>query len=76
MATLETPDCLACHPVHTPLKISYPITQVKEVCAGCHGEALQLLQARQTKHSALTCAKMASKPWAIACLSGLPWRTA
>ena len=57
MATLETPDCLACHPVHTPLRISYPITQNKEVCAGCHDEAYQLLQARVTKHSALTCAE-------------------
>jgi predicted CXXCH cytochrome family protein len=57
MAVLETPDCLACHPVHTPLKISYPTTQSKEVCAGCHENAYQLLQDYQTKHSALTCAK-------------------
>jgi predicted CXXCH cytochrome family protein len=57
LAALETVDCLACHPVHTPLNISYPVTQGKEVCAGCHGEAYQLLQANQTKHSALTCAK-------------------
>jgi len=57
MALLETPDCLACHPVHTPLRISYPVTQGKEVCAGCHEDAFQLLQARETKHTALTCAK-------------------
>jgi hypothetical protein len=57
LASLETPDCLACHPVHTPLRISYPIGQAKEVCAGCHEEAFQLLQARITKHSALTCAE-------------------
>jgi predicted CXXCH cytochrome family protein len=57
MVVLETPDCLACHPVHTPLKISYPLTQAKEVCAGCHDQAYQLLQERQTKHSVLTCAK-------------------
>jgi predicted CXXCH cytochrome family protein len=57
MAVLETPDCLACHPVHTPLNISYPVTQAKEVCAGCHDQAYHLLQARETKHSALTCAK-------------------
>jgi hypothetical protein len=43
--------------VHTPLKISYPLTQAKEVCAGCHEDAYELLQARQTKHSAFTCAK-------------------
>lgn len=57
MATLDTPDCLACHPVHTPLRISYPLTQAKEVCAGCHDEAYRLLQVRETKHSALTCAE-------------------
>jgi predicted CXXCH cytochrome family protein len=57
MVVLDTPDCLACHPVHTPLNISYPQTQGKEVCAGCHEEAFDLLQARQTKHSAFTCAK-------------------
>ena len=58
MTVLETPDCLGCHTnPHTPLRISYPITQGKEVCAGCHEEPFQLLQARETKHSALTCAK-------------------
>jgi hypothetical protein len=57
MAVLETPDCLACHPVHTPLRISYPISQGKGVCAGCHDEAFGLLEARVTKHSALTCAE-------------------
>ena len=57
MAALTTPDCLACHPVHTPLNITYPVTQGKEVCAGCHDQAYNLLEARETKHSALTCAK-------------------
>lgn len=57
MAILTTPDCLACHPVHTPLRISYPVTQGQEVCAGCHGEPFRLLQVRETKHTALTCAK-------------------
>jgi predicted CXXCH cytochrome family protein len=57
MASLTTPDCLGCHPVHTPLNISYPVTEAKEVCAGCHDQAYNLLQARQTKHSALTCAE-------------------
>ena len=57
MAVLATPDCLACHPVHTPLNISYPVTQDKVVCAGCHDQAYNMLQARETKHSALTCAE-------------------
>lgn len=50
-------DCLACHPVHTPLQISYPLTQNKEVCGGCHEDPYNQLAAKQTKHSALTCAK-------------------
>jgi hypothetical protein len=53
----EPEQWLSCHPVHTPLQISYPVTQVKEVCAGCHDQAYQLLQKHQTKHSALSCAK-------------------
>ena len=57
MAVLDTPDCLACHPVHTPLRIAYPADQPKEVCAGCHDEAYELLQTRTTKHSAFSCAK-------------------
>ena len=57
MVALTTPDCLSCHPVHTPLNISYPETEDKKVCAGCHAKAYDLLQARETKHSALTCAK-------------------
>jgi predicted CXXCH cytochrome family protein len=57
MVALANPDCLACHPVHTPLKITYPVTQGKEVCAGCHDQAYNLLQARETKHTLLTCAE-------------------
>jgi predicted CXXCH cytochrome family protein len=54
---LATADCLACHPVHTPLQITYPIDQNKEVCGGCHADPYQQLAVKQTKHSALTCAK-------------------
>jgi hypothetical protein len=54
---MATPDCLACHPVHTPLQIEYPLTQNKEVCGGCHTDPYDQLAAKQTKHSALTCAK-------------------
>ncbi|MBW2466957.1 MAG: cytochrome C [Deltaproteobacteria bacterium] len=57
LAVLDTPDCLACHPVHTPLMITYPGDQDNRVCAGCHTDAYDLLQARVTKHTALSCAK-------------------
>jgi len=54
---LATKDCMNCHPVHTPLEINYPITQVKELCGGCHPKPYEDLQNTVTKHSALTCAK-------------------
>jgi hypothetical protein len=68
----EPEQWLSCHPVHTPLQISYPVTQAKEVCAGCHDQAYQLLQKHQTKHSALTCAKCHPTRQL---LPGLPWKT-
>jgi hypothetical protein len=49
--------CLACHPVHTPLAITYPVTEPNTTCAACHAKAQQQLTASATKHSALTCAK-------------------
>ncbi len=57
MLALEAPDCMACHPVHQPLQISYPETQAKELCAGCHETAFNLLAASPYKHNQLTCAK-------------------
>ena len=57
---MATADCMACHPVHTPLAITYPLTQSKAVCGGCHDNAFALLAPNATnvtKHSALTCAK-------------------
>lgn len=50
-------DCLACHPVHTPLQIVYPVEQDKRLCAGCHNGPFELLAANPTRHSAFTCAK-------------------
>lgn len=54
---MDVPDCLACHPVHTPLEISYPVSQSKALCGGCHEQAYGLLEANQTKHNGLTCAR-------------------
>lgn len=53
---LKTADCLGCHPVHTPLEISYPATEPKELCAGCHEDVYNTLKSNTTKHSGLTCA--------------------
>jgi predicted CXXCH cytochrome family protein len=54
---MATADCLACHPVHTPTQITYPLDQNKEVCGGCHADPYDQLAVKQTKHSGLTCAK-------------------
>lgn len=54
---LTTGECMQCHPVHTPLEIHYPVTQVKELCGGCHTKPYEDLRDTVTKHSALTCAK-------------------
>jgi hypothetical protein len=47
--------CKTCHPVHMPLVIEYPDTIPSHYCASCHGEAMSLLQANQTKHHDLSC---------------------
>lgn len=54
---LNNPACMSCHPVHTPLVIAYPQDQDNTVCAGCHGDVYDELQANPTKHTPLSCAK-------------------
>lgn len=49
--------CLACHPAHAPLAVTYPVTEPNATCAACHAKAQQDLTASQTKHTGLTCAK-------------------
>jgi len=57
-AELASKDCMACHPVHKPSRISY-ISYDKQtlstICASCHGEAYDLLQKKETKHTAVGC---------------------
>ena len=54
---LNNQACMVCHPVHTPLVIAYPQDQDNTVCAGCHDDVYNELQANQTKHTPLSCAK-------------------
>ncbi|NDY41534.1 hypothetical protein G3N55_01525 [Dissulfurirhabdus thermomarina] len=56
-AKLDTAGCLSCHPVHTPLKVTYGADTPKVICAGCHEKPFEQLKAKVTKHSAFTCAK-------------------
>ncbi len=53
----DSTSCMVCHPVHMPTKIVYGVETSSTICAGCHGEAYDLLQKNRTKHTELTCAK-------------------
>ena len=52
---LATADCMVCHPVHKPTQITYGQETISLVCAGCHGEALNLLQKKETRHTTVKC---------------------
>jgi predicted CXXCH cytochrome family protein len=54
---LATQDCMACHPVHKPTRIAYSKDAGSAICAGCHEEAYDLLQAKQTLHTTVACAE-------------------
>jgi len=59
---VEDSVCLACHPVHTPLAISYPADAPQEYCAPCHKNeshqrVLNTIRAADSKHNTeVTCA--------------------
>ena len=53
---LTVAECMACHPVHKPTRISYGKDTASPICAGCHGDVADLLQKNLTKHTAVACA--------------------
>jgi predicted CXXCH cytochrome family protein len=59
--SLTVKDCLACHPVHSPLKIAYPQTTANSVCGGCHDQVYKKLEASTGKHRMVACAQCHSK---------------
>lgn len=48
-------SCLACHPVHTPLEITYGDDTASHYCTSCHEDAGTLLKNNNTKHKDLSC---------------------
>jgi hypothetical protein len=50
-------DCLACHPVHTPLVIKYGDTVKNDVCGACHSAVWQKIKTTSSKHGQVTCVK-------------------
>lgn len=55
---LATAGCMGCHPVHKPTQIAYDeeTASLDLICAGCHGEAYNLLQKKETGHTTVSCA--------------------
>jgi predicted CXXCH cytochrome family protein len=52
---LTTSDCMTCHPVHRPTQITYAKDTPSAICAGCHADVNDMLQAKVTKHTAVLC---------------------
>lgn len=52
---MTSQECMGCHPVHKPTQIVYAESVNSKICAGCHSEAFDLLQAKVTGHTAVAC---------------------
>ena len=50
-------DCLACHPVHKPLLISYGEMVKNELCGACHTPVFQKITSSVSKHGQVACVK-------------------
>ena len=56
--TMTKDDCGECHKTgHIPTKIIYPTTTPKSMCAGCHADAISVMENSNTKHSNLLCSQ-------------------
>ncbi len=56
-AAMTVEDCLACHPVHSPLRISYAENVSNELCGSCHSKVYDQVKATASKHGQVACAK-------------------
>ncbi len=52
---VDNAGCTACHPHHQPNNITYGTDVANDICAGCHDDQLEELQASEKKHKLLTC---------------------
>jgi hypothetical protein len=60
-STLTVKECSACHPVHSPLRMSYTETVANEICGACHSKPYEKIKAAVSKHRMVSCAKCHSK---------------
>jgi predicted CXXCH cytochrome family protein len=54
-AKMTQADCKTCHQAHMPLALTYGPEVQSVMCAACHGQAFNLLQASQAKHREIAC---------------------
>ncbi|WP_303722008.1 cytochrome c3 family protein [Malonomonas rubra] len=54
-AYVDNAGCTACHPPHEPNRINYGTDIANDICAGCHVDQFEVLQASEKKHSLLAC---------------------
>ena len=54
---MTSADCMTCHPVHKPTRISYAEDTSSAICAGCHGGVQEALHKTLTKHTDVPCAE-------------------
>ncbi|OHB26361.1 MAG: hypothetical protein A2X84_07240 [Desulfuromonadaceae bacterium GWC2_58_13] len=52
---MTTPDCLICHPAHTPNTINFKKDLSSAFCVACHSDVTDMLAASQAKHRELNC---------------------
>jgi len=51
----DAAGCIACHPPHSPLEVSYSEDVASDICAGCHGSVSDKLSASDEGHAFLQC---------------------
>ncbi len=51
----SSPECLNCHPAHTPLTIAFGDKVENLVCQGCHEDPAAVLKSSKKRHAALKC---------------------
>jgi len=54
-AGMDDAGCMACHPPHSPLEVSYSEDVLNHVCAGCHSDVADKLSRSGKGHVSLLC---------------------
>lgn len=52
---VDDATCIACHPPHSPLEVSYSANTANSICAGCHDDVSAKLLSSDKGHALLQC---------------------